>query len=140
VETGIKLGYEVLENYDIGPGPIDVVWIINHDRPSFPLPKLRIGFVILNEYSESAINLSLARSILNLIDKLIIVVQSHLETRRVRKSLGKEGDKTPLVNLTNYVSMITPQDLEKPAVFTATLSGNSTQTSLPSKSLKEMIS
>lgn len=33
IEIGKRSGYEVVENYDLGAGPIDVAWILKPGRP-----------------------------------------------------------------------------------------------------------
>jgi hypothetical protein len=77
VELGKTSGYDVVENYDLGAGPIDIAWIFKPGVPELSaLPDLRIGFVFILEYKESTINHAIARSMLNLIDKLILVVPS----------------------------------------------------------------
>jgi hypothetical protein len=140
IKIGTKSGYEVHKDYDLGAGPIDVVWAFKPGKSELlSLSELRLGFIFLKEYTESAINLALARSILNLIDKLIIVVQSESEIKQVRDSVSKKGDGTPLVQLTNYVDIITDKDFEKPTLFKAALSGRSIQLNLPAKALTEMI-
>jgi hypothetical protein len=141
IDIGTKSGYDVYKDYDVGAGPIDVVWTLKPGRSELlPLSDLKIGFIFLKECSESTINLTLARSILNLMDKLIILVQSDSEIKQVRDSLGRKGDGSALVQLSNYVSIITPKDLEKPTVFKANPGGNSNEGgNLPARCLEEMI-
>ncbi|HZA69150.1 MAG TPA: hypothetical protein VE548_05565, partial [Nitrososphaeraceae archaeon] len=82
IELGKSSGYEVVENYDIGAGPIDIAWIFKPGVPELPpLPDLRIGFVFIFEYSESRLNNAISKAILNLIDKLVIVVPSEIMTK-----------------------------------------------------------
>src|ERR687898_2718507 len=71
IQIGRDLGYEVIENYDLGAGPIHVTWIFKPGG-SESLPDMRLGFICLTEeeyYSESSLNESIARAMLNLIDK-----------------------------------------------------------------------
>jgi hypothetical protein len=47
VELGKTSGYDVVENYDLGAGPIDIAWIFKPGVPELSaLPDLRIGFVL----------------------------------------------------------------------------------------------
>jgi hypothetical protein len=78
------LGIEVTENYDQGAGPIDVLWIFKPGSEA--LPDIRIGFVCLSttieDYSESTINEIIIKSMMNLVDKLVIVVPSENMTKK----------------------------------------------------------
>ena len=69
---------EVTENYDQGAGPIDVLWTFKPGSEA--LPDIRMGFVCIpttsTEYSESLVNEIIIKSIMNLVDKLVIVVPS----------------------------------------------------------------
>ena len=77
------LGVEVTENYDQGAGPIDVLWTFKPGSEA--LPDIRIGFVCLSttieDYSESTINEIIIKSMMNLVDKLVIVVSSENMTK-----------------------------------------------------------
>ncbi len=42
---GRRLGYEVVENYDLGAGPIHIAWIFKPGSEC--LPDMRLGFVCL---------------------------------------------------------------------------------------------
>jgi hypothetical protein len=44
IEMGRNLGYEVIENYDLGSGPIHVCWIFKPGSES--LPNIRLGFIL----------------------------------------------------------------------------------------------
>ena len=75
------LGVEVTENYDQGAGPIDVLWTFKPGSEA--LPDIRLGFVCLtSEYSESLVNETIIKSMMNLVDKLIIVVPSENMTKK----------------------------------------------------------
>jgi hypothetical protein len=111
IEIGKRSGYQVIENYDLGAGPIDVIWLFKPGTPEIaPLPDLRIGFVCITEYSEVAINLAIARSMFNLIDKLIIVVPSESITKQISDSIHNE-QRTGLVQLRKLVTVLTPSTL-----------------------------
>jgi hypothetical protein len=74
------VGVEVTENYDQGAGPIDVLWTFKPGSEA--LPDIRMGFVCLpiittteKDYSESyQVNEIIIKSMMNLVDKLVIVV------------------------------------------------------------------
>jgi hypothetical protein len=111
IEIGKRSGYQVIENYDLGAGPIDVIWLFKPGTSEIaPLPDLRIGFVCITEYSEVAINLAIARSMFNLIDKLIIVVPSESITKQISDSIHNE-QRTGLVQLRKLVTVLTPSTL-----------------------------
>src|SRR5918995_401441 len=65
IQMGRDLGYEVIENYDLGAGPIHVTWIFKPGG-SESLPDMRLGFICLTAgeeeeeeeeyYSESSLN------------------------------------------------------------------------------------
>jgi hypothetical protein len=75
------LGIEVTENYDQGAGPIDVLWTFKPGSEA--LPDIRMGFVcLIPEYSESLINEIIIKSMMNLVDKLVIVVPSENMTKK----------------------------------------------------------
>jgi hypothetical protein len=83
IQMGRDLGYEVIENYDLGAGPIHVTWVFKPGGLE-SLPDMRLGFICLTEeyYSESSLNESIARAMLNLIDKLVLVVPSESMTKK----------------------------------------------------------
>lgn len=114
IEIGKSSGYEVVENYDLGAGPIDVAWIFKPGLPELPsLPDIRIGFVFVQEYSESLINRVIAKSILNLVDKLIIVVPSEAMTREFSQSINREISKPSLLQLRKFITILTPFYISK---------------------------
>jgi len=88
------LGIEVIENYDQGAGLIDVLWTF---KPrSEALPDIRLGFVCLpiisttadeDNYSQSTINEIIIKSMMNLVDKLVIVVPSENMAKRISDSI-----------------------------------------------------
>lgn len=112
IQAGKTSGYEVIENYDLGAGPIDIAWSF---KPGFPeivsLPDIRIGFVFALEYSESIINRAISKSLLNLIDKLIIVVPSESMTKQFNESIKRDTEKPSLLQLRKYVTILTPSTL-----------------------------
>jgi hypothetical protein len=108
IEMGRDLGYEVIENYDLGPGPIHVAWIFKPGSEA--LPDMRLGFVCITEYSESSINEAIAESMLNLIDKLVIVVPSESMTKKISDSIKSTPDKS-ILQLRKYITVLTPSTL-----------------------------
>lgn len=76
IEMGRNLGYEVVENYDLGAGPIHVCWIFKPGSES--LPDMRLGFICIPEVKEGdissfsspqsqfPINEAIARAMINL--------------------------------------------------------------------------
>jgi hypothetical protein len=72
IQMGRDLGYEVVENHDLGAGPVHITWVFKPGSES--LPDIRLGFICLTEFSNSSINEGIARAMLNLIDKLVFVV------------------------------------------------------------------
>jgi hypothetical protein len=112
IELGKSSGYDVVENYDLGAGPIDIAWIFKPGVPELPsLPDLRVGFVFILEYSESRLNNAISKAILNLIDKLIIVVPTEAMTIEFKRSIKKEIEKPSLVQLRKYITILTPSTL-----------------------------
>src|SRR5215210_8615092 len=98
------LGVEVIENYDQGAGPIDVLWIFKPGSEA--LPDIRIGFVCLSttieDYSESPINEIIIKSMMNLVDKLVIVVPSENMTKKISDSI-KSMPNSSFLQLRKYV-------------------------------------
>jgi hypothetical protein len=119
IELGKSSGYDVVENYDLGAGPIDIAWIFKPGAPELPsLPDLRVGFIFILEYSESKLNNAISKAILNLIDKLIIVVPSEAMTKEFSRSINRDLEKPSLVQLRKYVTILTPSTLvEKSGVL-----------------------
>jgi hypothetical protein len=103
------LGIEVTENYDQGAGPIDVLWTFKPGSEA--LPDIRIGFVcILPEYSESTINEIIIKSMMNLLDKLVIVVHSENMTKKISDSI-ESMPHSSFLQLRKYVTILTPSTL-----------------------------
>jgi hypothetical protein len=110
------LGVEVIENYDQGAGPIDVLWIFKPGSEA--LPDIRLGFVCLpltttadeDNYSESAINQIIIKSMMNLVDKLVIVVPSENMTKRISDSIESMPNDS-FIQLRKYVTVLTPSTL-----------------------------
>jgi len=106
------LGVEVIENYDQGAGPIDVLWIFKPGSEA--LPDIRIGFVCLSttieDYSESTINEIIIKSMMNLVDKLVIVVSSENMTKKIRESIESMPNSS-FLQLRKYVTILTPSTL-----------------------------
>ena len=74
------------------------------------LPDMRLGFVCIAEYSESSINEAIAKSMLNLIDKLVIVVSSESMTKKISDSIESTPDKS-ILQLRKYITVLTPSTL-----------------------------
>ena len=115
IQIGRDLGYEVIENYDLGAGPIHVTWIFKPGG-SESLPDMRLGFICLTAgeeeeyYSESSLNESIARAMLNLIDKLVLVVPSESMTKKISDSIKSMPDKS-ILQLRKYITVLTPSTL-----------------------------
>src|ERR671923_2636532 len=108
IQMGRDLGYEVVENHDLGAGPVHVAWVFKPGSES--LPDMRLGFICLTEFSNSSINESVARAMLNLIDKLIFVVPTEAMTGQVKDAIDLMPDKS-ILQLRKYVSVLTPSTL-----------------------------
>ena len=109
IERGRNLGYEVIENYDIyGAGVIHVVW--RFKPGSEALPDMKFGFLCLTEFSEFSLNLAIARSLMNVIDKLVIVVPTASITKLVKDSIESMPDRSVL-QLRKYITVLTPTTL-----------------------------
>ena len=78
IQMGRDQGYEVVENFDLGAGPVHVTWVFKPSSES--LPDMRLGFICLTEFSNSSLNEGVARGMLNLIDKLVFVVPTETMT------------------------------------------------------------
>ena len=108
-ERGRNLGYEVIENYDIyGAGVIHVVW--RFKPGSEALPDMKLGFLCLTEFSEFSLNLAIARSLMNVIDKLVIVVPTASITKLVKDSIESMPDRS-ILQLRKYITVLTPTTL-----------------------------
>ena len=76
---------------------------------------MRMGFVCLStitteDYSESRINEIIIKSIMNLIDKLIIVVNSENMIKKISDSI-KSMPNSSFLQLRKYVTTLTPSTL-----------------------------
>src|SRR5215208_1259115 len=110
IQMGRDLGYEVIENYDLGAGPIHVTWVFKPGG-SESLPDMRLGFICLTkEYSESSLNESIARAMLNLIDKLVLIVPSESITKSISDSIESMPDKS-ILQLRKYITVLTSSTL-----------------------------
>ena len=56
IQIGKTAGYEVIENYDLGPGPIHITWVVKPCNNNETLPDMRLGFMCLTEFSETLLN------------------------------------------------------------------------------------
>jgi hypothetical protein len=102
------LGIEVTENYDQGAGPIDVLWTFKPGSEA--LPDIRMGFVcLIPEYSESLINEIIIKSMMNLVDKLVIVVPSENMTKK--NDSIESMPTSSFLQLRKYVTVLTPSTL-----------------------------
>jgi|SRR5215203_371362 len=111
------LGIEVIENYDQCAGLIDVLWTF---KPrSEALPDIRLGFVCLpiisttadeDNYSESTINEIIIKSMMNLVDKLVIVVPSENMAKRISDSIESMSNSS-FLQLRKYVTVLTSSTL-----------------------------
>ena len=108
IQMGRDLGYEVIENHDLGAGPVHVAWVFKPGSES--LPDMRLGFICLTEFSNSSINESVARAMLNLIDKLVFVVPTEAMTGQVKDAIDLMPDKS-ILQLRKYVTVLTPSTL-----------------------------
>lgn len=108
IQMGRDNGYEVVENFDLGAGPVHVTWVFKPGSES--LPDMRLGFLCLTEFSESSINEGIARSMLNLMDKLVFVVPSESMTAEVKNAIEKMPDRS-IMQLRKYVTVLTPSTL-----------------------------
>ena len=109
IERGRNLGYEIIENYDIyGAGVIHVIW--RFKPGSEALPDMKLGFICLTEFSEFSLNLAIARSLINVIDKLVIVVPTASMEKLVKDSIESMPDKS-ILQLRKYITVLTPTTL-----------------------------
>jgi hypothetical protein len=108
IEMGSDLGYEVIENYDLGGGPIHVCWIFKPGSES--LPDMRLGFICMPEFtSESSLNEAIARAMVNLIDKLVIVVPTEEMAAAISRSIEILTDpQRSILQLRKYTTVLTP--------------------------------
>jgi hypothetical protein len=108
IEMGRDLGYEVIENHDLGAGPVHVAWVFKPGSES--LPDMRLGFICLTEFSNSSVNEGIARAMLNLIDKLVFVVPIETMTGQVKDAIESMPDKS-ILQLRKYITVLTPSTL-----------------------------
>jgi hypothetical protein len=117
IEMGRNLGYEVIENYDLGGGPIHVTWVFKPGSES--LPDMRLGFICIPEEKEEdistpqaqfSLNEAIARAMINLIDKLVLVVPSEMMTKKISDSIESMPDRS-ILQLRKYVTVLTPSTL-----------------------------
>jgi hypothetical protein len=109
IEMGKDIsGCEVVENYDLGAGPVHVAWIFKPGSES--LPDLRLGFICITEFSNQSINEAIARAMLNIMDKLVFVVPSETMTKQVKDAIELMPDKS-ILQLRKYVTVLTPSTL-----------------------------
>ena len=110
IERGRSFGYEVIENYDVyGAGVIHVVWLFKPGG-SESLPDMKLGFICLTEYSEFSLNLAIARALLNVIDKLVIVVPEESMTKPIKDSIASMPQNS-ILQLRKYITVLTPTTL-----------------------------
>jgi hypothetical protein len=127
IQMGRDLGCEVIENYDLGAGPIHVTWVFKPGSES--LPDMRLGFICLTKeyYSESSLNESIARAMLNLIDKLVLIVPSESITKSISDSIESMPDKS-ILQLRKYITVLTSSTLISKTDIKGTRERESVQT------------
>lgn len=108
IQLGKGMGYDISENYDMGAGPIHITWTIKPGSES--LPDIRLGFICIVEYSESLLNESIERAMMNLVDKLIIVVPSESIAIKISESI-KNMPSRSILQLRKYITVTTPSTL-----------------------------
>ena len=94
IQMGRDLGYEVIENHDLGAGPVHITWVFKPGSES--LPDMRLGFICLTEFSNSSINEGIARAMLNLVDKLVFVIPTETTTKEVKDAIESMPDTSIL--------------------------------------------
>jgi hypothetical protein len=125
IQMGRDLGYEVIENHDLGAGPVHITWVFKPGSES--LPDMRLGFICLTEFSNSSINEGIARAMLNLVDKLVFVVPTETMTKEVKDAIESMPD-TSILQLRKYVSVLTPSTLVSKQGIKGVRERNSVQT------------
>jgi hypothetical protein len=109
IQIGRDMGYEVIENHDLGAGPVHIVWSFKPGSES--LPDMRLGFICLTEgFSNSSINEGIARAMLNLMDKLVFVVPTETMTKQVKDAIESMPDRS-ILQLRKYITVLTPSTL-----------------------------
>jgi hypothetical protein len=127
IERGRNLGFEVIENYDIyGAGVIHVVWRFKPGS-SETLPDMKLGFICITEFSEFSLNLAIARSLFNMIDKLVIVVPTDSMTKLIKDSIESMPQHS-LLQLRKYITVLTPSTLVPKTDIEGPRQRNSAQT------------
>jgi hypothetical protein len=126
IERGRSLGYEVIENYDLGAGVIHVVWLFKPGS-SESLPDMKLGFICLTEYSEFSLNSAIARALLNVIDKLVIVVPDESMTKPLKDSI-ESMPQNSIVQLRKYITVLTPTTLVSKTGIVGSKARDSSQT------------
>src|ERR671931_1209712 len=109
IQMGKSAGYEVIENYDLGAGPIHVTWIFKPSENE-SLPDMRLGFVCITEFSQISLNEAITRSMLNLIDKLVLVVPTEEMTKTIKDSIESMPNNS-ILQLRKYLTILTPSTL-----------------------------
>jgi hypothetical protein len=137
IEMGRNLGYEVAENYDLGGGPIHVCWTFKPGSES--LPDIRLGFICIPEVvkgdissfsspqSQFSLNQAIARAMINLMDKLVLVVPSEEMTKKISDSIESIPDRS-ILQLRKYVTVLTPSTLVSKTGVKGARERDSTQT------------
>jgi hypothetical protein len=137
IEMGRNLGYEVVENYDLGGGPIHVCWTFKPGSES--LPDIRLGFICIPEVvkgdississpqSQFSLNQAIARAMINLMDKLVLVVPSEEMTKKISDSIESIPDRS-ILQLRKYVTVLTPSTLVSKTGVKGARERDSTQT------------
>jgi hypothetical protein len=137
IEMGRNLGYEVVENYDLGAGPIHVCWTFKPGSES--LPDIRLGFICIpEEVSEFSINEAIARAMINLMDKLVLVVPSEAMTRQISDSIESMPDRS-ILQLRKYVTVLTPSTLVSKTGVKGAREKDSQQTEIGRASCRERV-
>jgi hypothetical protein len=125
IQMGRSLGYEVIENHDLGAGPVHITWVFKPGSES--LPDMRLGFICLTEFSNSSINEGIASAMLNLIDKLVFVVPSEAMTGKIKNAIESMPDKS-ILQLRKYVTVVTLLTLASKSGIKGARKRESTQT------------
>jgi hypothetical protein len=79
IQMGRDLGYEVIENHDLGAGPMHITWVFKPGSES--LPDMRLGFICLIEFSNSSINEGIAGYLLYLGSHPVLLLHLALQIR-----------------------------------------------------------
>ncbi len=108
IQLGRDMEYEVVENHDLGAGPVHITWVFKPGSES--LPDMRLGFICLTEFSNSSINEGIARAMLNLVDKLVFVVPTETMTKEVKDAI-ESMPNTSILQLRKFVTVLTPSTL-----------------------------